>query len=125
MSAIAAVYNLECWQLDYNAAFLNAEAIEGVYVKMVPKNKEFDETNVSMSIRLRKSIYGLRQSTSTYGRYRRLSGEDLFEKLNLNPCVYANGDVIIIWTSYVADVSLLGKYKEILERVEQKLMSYF
>ena len=36
MLAIAMEYNLECWQLDYNAAFLNANVTEEVYVKMVP-----------------------------------------------------------------------------------------
>ena len=33
---IAAEYNLECRQLDYNTAFLNADVTEEVYVKMAP-----------------------------------------------------------------------------------------
>ena len=32
--AIAAEYNLDCWQLDYNTAFLNADVTEEVHVKM-------------------------------------------------------------------------------------------
>ena len=34
--AIAAKYNLEYWQLDYNTAFLNADITEEVYIKMAP-----------------------------------------------------------------------------------------
>ena len=33
---MAAEYNLECWQLDYNTAFLNADVREEVYVKIAP-----------------------------------------------------------------------------------------
>ena len=34
--AIAAEFVFECWQLDYNTAFLNAKVEEEVYVKMAP-----------------------------------------------------------------------------------------
>ena len=39
---MAAEYNLECWQLDYNTAFLNADVTEEVYVKMAPGYEQFD-----------------------------------------------------------------------------------
>ena len=57
--AIAAEYNLECWQLDYNIVFLNADVMEEVYVEMAPGYEEFD---VPMVMRLLKSVYGLHQS---------------------------------------------------------------
>ena len=41
--AIAADCNLECWQVDYNTAFLNADVTEEVYVKMTPGYEQFDE----------------------------------------------------------------------------------
>lgn len=34
--AVAARYDLECWQLDINTAFLNAELREEVYIKWRP-----------------------------------------------------------------------------------------
>ena len=43
MLAIAAEYNLECRQLDYNSAVLNAVAMEKVHVKMAPGYEEFDD----------------------------------------------------------------------------------
>ena len=53
--AIASEYNLECWQLDYNTAFLNADVAEEVYVKLVPGYEEFDKNGVRMVMRLLKS----------------------------------------------------------------------
>ena len=41
--AIAAEYNLECWQLKYNTTFLNSGAMEEVYAKMEPGYEEFDD----------------------------------------------------------------------------------
>ena len=42
--AIAAEYNMECWQLDYNTTFLNTDAIEEVYFKMAPEYEESAKT---------------------------------------------------------------------------------
>lgn len=36
---IAAKYDLECWQLNYNSAFLNANVTEGVHVKIDPDTR--------------------------------------------------------------------------------------
>ena len=33
---IGAEFDFECWQLNYNTAFLNAKVEEEVYVKMTP-----------------------------------------------------------------------------------------
>ena len=41
--AIAAEYNLDSWQLDYNSAVLNADAIEEVHVKIAPGYEELDD----------------------------------------------------------------------------------
>ena len=60
--AVVAEYDLECWQLDYNTAFLNADLKEEVYVKMAPGYEEFDANGTPMAMRLNKSLYGLRQS---------------------------------------------------------------
>ena len=60
--AIPAEYNLECWQLDYNTVFLNADVTEDVYVKMPPGYEQFHENGVPLVIRLLKSLYGLCQS---------------------------------------------------------------
>ena len=58
--AIAAEFDFECWQLDYNTAFLNAKIEEEVHVKMAPGYEEFNNDGVPMVMRLLKSLYGLR-----------------------------------------------------------------
>lgn len=50
--AIAMEYNLEYWKLDYNAAFLNADVEEDIYVKIAPGCDDFDENGISMVIDL-------------------------------------------------------------------------
>ena len=60
--AIAAEFDFECWQLDYNTAFLNAKVEEDVYVKMAPGYEEFSNDGVPMEMSRLKSLYGLRQS---------------------------------------------------------------
>ena len=60
--AIAAEYNLGCWQLDYDTAFLNADVTRKVHVKMTPGHEQFYENGVPLVMRLLKSLYGLRQS---------------------------------------------------------------
>ena len=62
MLAIASEYNLECWQLDYNTAILNAYITEEVYLQMAPGYELFDENGVALVMRLLKSLYGFRQS---------------------------------------------------------------
>ena len=46
--SIVAEYNLECWQLDYNTTFLNADVEEEVHIKMAPGYEEFDGNRVPM-----------------------------------------------------------------------------
>ena len=64
--AIVLEYNLECWQLDDNTAFLNADITEDMHVKMAPGYEEFDENKFPMVMRLLKSLYGLRQSPTNW-----------------------------------------------------------
>ena len=63
---LATEYNLQCWQLDYNTAFLNAEVVEEVYVKMTPGYEEFDENGVLLVMSLLKSLYGHHQSPTNW-----------------------------------------------------------
>ena len=41
--AIASEYNLDCWQLDYNNAALNADVIKEVHVQIAPGYEELDD----------------------------------------------------------------------------------
>ena len=67
MLEIAAQYNLECWQLDDNTVFLNTDITVEVYVKMLPGYEKFEKSEVSLELRLLKSLYGLARARETGG----------------------------------------------------------
>ena len=126
--AIATEFDFECWQLDYNTAFLNAKVEEEVYVKMAPGYEEFSNDGVPMVTRLLKSLYGLRHSPRCwYGTVDEHVVEIGFKSLKWDPCVYiySEGGVIYVLTLYVDDVLLLGKDRKVLERIKRKLMGRF
>ena len=123
--AIATEFDFECWQLDYNTAFLNAKVEEEVYVKMAPGHEDFSNDGVQMVMRLLKSLYGLRQSPRCwYGAVDKHGVEIGFKSLKSDPCVYiySDGGAIYVLTLYVDDVLLLGKDRKVLERIKRKLM---
>lgn len=127
--AIAAEYNVECWQLAYNAAFLDADITEEVYVKMVPGYEKFDENGVPLAMRLLKTLYDLRQSPSNWWNtiYEHLvkHGFKRFKTLKSDLCVYTylKGGAIVIPTLYIDDVLLLGQNIPVLRRIKQTLMT--
>ena len=98
--AIAAEYSLECWKLDYNAAFLNADPTEKVYVKMAPGYEEFGKSGVRMVMRLFESLYGLHQSpTNWWNSIDEHLVETGFKRFKSDPCVYTyseGSDIIIL-----------------------------
>ena len=126
--AIAAEFDFECWQLDYNTAFLNAKVEEEVYVEMAPGYEEFSNDGVPTVMRLLKSLYGLRQSPRCwYGTVDKHVVEIGFKSLKSDPCVYiySEGCAIYVLTLYVDDVLLLGKDRKVLERIKRKLTGRF
>ena len=126
--AIAAEFDFECWQLDYNTAFLNATVEEEVYVKMAPGYEEFNNDGVPIVTRLLKSFYGLRQSSRCwYGTFGEHVVEIGFKSLKSDPYVYiySESGAIYVLALYVDDVLLLGKDHKALERIKRKLMGCF
>ena len=126
--AIAAEFDFECWQLDYNTAFLNAKVEEEVYVKMAPGYEEFNNDGVPMVMRLLKSLYCLRQSPRCwYGTVDEHVVEIGFKSLKSDPCayIYSEGGAIYVLALCVDDVLLLGKDRKVLERIKRKLMERF
>ena len=126
--AIAAEYNLEYWQLDYNTAFLKADVTEEVDVKMAPGCEQFDENGVPLITSLLKSLYGLRQSPiNWWNTIDQHLVEIGFKCLKSDLCVYTYSEcgAIYILTLYVDYVFLLGKYVLVLRHIKQKLMSRF
>ena len=138
----AVEFDRDILQLDVQTAFLNANVEEEVHVKTAPGYENQDKkTGVPLVMRLRKSMYGLRQSPknwhSTIDTY--VMKID-FKPLKSDPCVcvyYTDDDSINnstantsrkpdgIITLYVDDLVLAGGDKAVLKMLKEKLMSRF
>ena len=66
MLAIAVELDYEVHMLDVQTAFLNADVEEDVFVKMAPGYEINDEAGVPLVMKLKKSLYGLRQSPKNW-----------------------------------------------------------
>ncbi|CAN0247142.1 unnamed protein product [Ascophyllum nodosum] len=83
--AIAAGFDFECWQLDYNTAFLNATVEEEVYVKMAPGYEEFSNDGVPTVMRLLKSLWSPAKPKVLVWHRRQTRGGDRFQKPQVGP----------------------------------------
>lgn len=106
--AVAASKNWELHQMDVHNAFLHSDLDEEVYMKLPPG---FESSYPNMVCRLRKSIYGLHQSSrcwfaklftalKEYGFLQTYSDYSLF--------TYTNGGVQINVLVYVDDLVISG-----------------
>ena len=123
--ALSTQRGLELHHVDVHTAFLNGVLQEEVYMKQpIGYEKEGEERLVC---RLRKSIYGLKQSSRCWNAaldsHLRKTG---FSQSNSDPCIYASGgdDPFYIGV-YVDDLILAGKDKAKMKRVKEELSSEF
>ena len=128
MLAIAAELDYEVLILDVQTAFLNADVEEKVYVKMAPGYETFDKSGVPFVMKLKKTLYGLRQSPKNwFGTMDDHLSNISFCSLKSDPYVYVFKDktVTAILTLYVDDIVLLGNNKQLLGKLKKQLMDRF
>ena len=112
--------------MDVKTKFLHADLEEEIYMKkpegfMVKGNKE-------LVCRLKKSLYGLKQSPrmwyQKFDTYIRGLG---FTRSKEDHCVYFKliGDRVIYLFLYVDDMLLIGNDKEIIQDLKTQLFSKF
>jgi len=118
--ALAVQRNFEIFQIDINAAYLNADLDIEIYMKppegYSSENKGF--------WKLKKALYGLKQAGLQWNEK---LNETLikinFKRLISKPCVYINEnknkEIICILTMYVDDILIIGKKNEILDVKDQ------
>ena len=112
--AIAAELDYKVYMLDVQKVFLRADGKEEVFVKMPPGYERSNESGFPLVMKLKKSLYGLRQSSKNWFRTTdHHLGKIGFRSLKSDPCAYVyegeNGSAILIL--YVDDVLLLGDNK--------------
>lgn len=117
--ALVAYFDLECEQIDMITAYLNAHlADDDVVLLRLPPGCLGTRTVV----RLRRGMYGLRQSALLWYNDLKASLKDLgFEPIEADPCVFVNatsGSIIVV---YVDDLILITKDKPTMTQLKKHL----
>ena len=126
--AIAAELDYVVYMLDVQTSFLNANVEEEDFVKMAPGCERSNESGVPLGMKLKKSLYSLRQSPkhwfSTMDHH---LGKLEFRSLKSDLCIYVCEDKngLAILTLYVDDVLLLGANKQLVDKLKNKLVHLF
>jgi len=108
-------------QLDIKGAFLYGSRNEEIYMKLPPG---YEVTG--SSVRLNKSIYGLKQSPRQW--YQRLTGFLLplgFVTANFDSCVLIHKDYQLIVAIYVDDITLAGPDRPQRDNLKKLLKEEF
>ena len=123
--ALSTQQGLELHHVDVHTAFLNGTLQEEVYMKQpVGYEKEAEEHLVC---RLRKSIYGLKQSSRCWNMALDSHLQKMgFSQSKSDPCIYVSGgdDTFYIGV-YVDDMVLAGKDRAKMKRVKEELSAKF
>ena len=124
--ALAACGNMKLHQMDVKTAFLNGELSEEVFMSQpegfVEKGKE------SFVCRLKKSIYGLKQSprcwnTALDAHLKKMK----FVQTKGDPCLYVSTDraETVIIAVYVDDILIAGKTDKRIVEVKAAIAAHF
>ena len=113
--SIAVAFDIEMEQRDVKTSFLHGDLEEEIYMKhpegFVVKGKK------ELVCRLRKSLYGLKQSPRTsYKKFDTYMLRLGFTRRKVGYCVYFKliGDCLIYLVLYVDDMLLIGDDKKII-----------
>lgn len=125
--ALAALFDLELYQMDVKTAFLHGDIDVEIYMKQpegfVVPGKE------KLVCKLKRSLYGLKQGPRQW--YKKFDTFMLslgFKRSHADHCLYTKKDEDgspIILVLYVDDMLLAGKNKTSLDALKQKLNSVF
>ena len=103
---LAAQHNFIVQQMDVKTAFLHAPIDHEIFMEQTEGFEEMSENGVKLVYKLKKSLYGLRQSGRNWNK---LLDEylcsDGFSRNPVDHCVYRKqaGDVVmlvIVWVDY-------------------------
>ena len=120
---VAAELDYDVFILDVQTASLNADVEEDVFAKMAPGYEIADKSGVPLVMKLKKSLYGLRQSPNNWlGTLDHHLAKMGFRPLKSDPCIYVfEGDIgLVILTLYENDVLLLVANKQLLNKLKKK-----
>lgn len=117
-------YNYECDQVDIVAAFLNGDLEEEIYLEP-PEGSDIPANQV---LKLRKSLYGLKQSPRCFNKalddWLRQQG---FKATLADPCIYrrVRRDNILMLSIHVDDQLIAGNSRAELDEFKAQLNTRF
>ena len=128
--AIAVQLNLEVHQMDVRTAFLNRDLEHEIYMEQ-PEGYE-DEEHPDFICKLRKSLYGLKQSARCWNvkmdSFLKASG---YNQSTADPCMYRKSEnrdgkqCLMLIALYVDDIVLTTNGTTMLNKEKNQLMKRF
>ena len=126
--AIAAAHGWLVLAMDVQTAFLNGTLSEDVYTYQAPGFEKLDGNGQPLVWKLKKSLYGLRQSPSVWNLTidKDLRGKG-YTPTASDPCVYTkgSGNGYVMLTLFVDDILLTGPSTTVLQEARQDLQRSF
>jgi len=107
--ALAARYDWGLWQFDVQQAFLQADLSEPLYMRMPPHLPDRDADGDLVVCRLKKTLYGLKQSARAWSDKLAATLRDFgFQQSVIDTCVYfwRSGSRTMLLCVYVDDLIL-------------------
>ena len=122
MFVLEVLLGLKSLQGNITCAFLHADLEENkkVYVDMPLGFSQYDKNGKKMCLKLKKTLYGLRQSPRAFWKYITVKLQEVgLEQSKFNPCLFVGPDVICI--VYVDDLIFWSKEVPRINRVAMEL----
>ncbi|KAI1509284.1 Reverse transcriptase domain protein [Pyrenophora tritici-repentis] len=121
--ALVAYFDLECEQIDMITAYLNAHLDDDdVVLLRLPAGC----TGFGNIVRLRRGMYGLRQSALLWYNDLKDSLKDLgFEPIEADPCVFVNPTTKAIIVVYVDDLILITRDVTSMKALKSQLLNRY
>ncbi|MCP4490581.1 MAG: DDE-type integrase/transposase/recombinase, partial [Gammaproteobacteria bacterium] len=124
--ALGARLGMKMHQMDVTTAFLNGTLKEEIYMRQ-PEGFEV-KGKEGMVCKLRKSLYGLKQSSRCWNEALHMQLSELgYQQSDADPCIYVKkceGSLIIL-AVYVDDIILMAKSELVLEQLKKELAEKF
>jgi len=124
--ALVAQFDLELHQMDVKTAFLNGDIEETIYM-VQPENFESHDSK-HLVCRLKKSLYGLKQtSRQWYWKFDDIVSSFGFKENIVDQCIYlkVSGSKFIILVLYVDDILLASSCVDLLRETKDFLSNKF
>ena len=124
---LVAALDLECEQLDVKTTFLHGGLEEEIYMEK-PKGFKI-KGKEKLVCRLKKNLYGLKQAPHQwYNKFDSFMLDHGFKRLESDHCVYIkmyDQEKYIILLIYVDDMLVVGKDKDMIDKLKKDLGNQF